>query len=86
MYKVVGIESINYVSRKTNRPVVGSKLYLITDDVKTNLIGHSTTEIFVSSQVLGVPVLQVNDTVKIYFNQYGSVQSVEKVDKSSSNN
>lgn len=86
MYKVVGIESINYVSRKTNRPVVGSKLYLITDDVKTNLTGHSTTEIFVSSQVLGVPVLHVNDTVNIYFNQYGSVQSVEKLDKAASTN
>lgn len=79
MYKIVGIESVNYVSKKTGRPVVGSKLYLITDDVKQNLVGHSTTEIFVSAQIQGIPVLAVNDSVNIFFNQFGSVQAVEKV-------
>lgn len=81
MYKIVGIESVNYVSKKTGRPVVGSKLYLITDDVKQNLVGHSTTEIFVSAQIQGLPVLSVNDNVQIYFNQLGTVQSIEKVTK-----
>lgn len=81
MYKIVGIESVNYVSKKTGRPVVGSKLYLITDDVKQNLVGHSTTEIFVSAQIQGLPVLTVNDNVQIYFNQFGSVQSIENVTK-----
>lgn len=81
MYKIVGIESVNYVSKKTGRPVVGSKLYLITDDVKQNLVGHSTTEIFVSGQIQGIPVLAVNDNVNIFFNQFGSVQSIEKVTK-----
>lgn len=79
MYKIVGIESVNYVSKKTGRSVVGSKLYLITDDVKQNLVGHSTTEIFVSSQIQGIPVLSVNDNVQIFFNQFGSVQAVEKI-------
>lgn len=79
MYKIVGIESVNYVSKKTGRPVVGSKLYLITDDVKQNLVGHSTTEIFFSAQIQGIPVLAVNDSVNIFFNQFGSVQAVEKI-------
>lgn len=79
MYRIVGIESVNYVSKKTGRSVVGSRLYLMTDDVKQNLVGHSTTEIFVSAQIQGIPVLSVNDDVKIFFNQFGSVQAIEKV-------
>ena len=85
MYTIVGIESFNYVSKKTGRPVVGSKLYLITDDVKQNLVGHSTTEIFVSSQIQGIPILSVRDNVNIFFNQFGNIQSIEKVAKSTTN-
>lgn len=79
MYKIVGIENVNYVSKKSGQPVVGMKLYLITDEAKNNLVGNSTTDLFVSAQVQGIPVLAPGDKVNLSFNQYGKVQAIEKI-------
>lgn len=84
MYKIVGIESVNYVSKKTGRPVVGQNLYVACLDSKPNLVGYTACKVYVSSNVIGIPVLSVNDYVDIFFDHSGYVQKIEKVAKPTS--
>jgi hypothetical protein len=45
--KVVGKENVNYVSKKTGNPVVGTTLYVVFPDRRAvNLEGEKATNIF----------------------------------------
>ena len=72
--KVMGDESVNYVSKKTGNPVSGYRLHLSYD--KKGCDGVAVESYFIRSDAFpdGVPV--VGDDVNLFFNRYGNVQSV----------
>lgn len=72
--KVLGIEPVNYVSKKTGNPVSGQRLHLCYD--KKGCDGVAVESFFVRNDAFpdGAPV--VSDDVELYFNRYGNVQSV----------
>lgn len=81
MFKVVGIEKLDYVSKKTNKRVVATNLYCVSDDVAENLTGVKTKDFYCSDKVELPASLGLNDTIKVFFNEYKSVAAVVKVNK-----
>lgn len=71
-YKVVGKENIDYVSKKTNKQIKGYTLHLTIEKEKCE--GVSVLSVFVSDE-LG-SLVEVNDEVELYYNQYGKVIKV----------
>lgn len=73
VYNVIGIKNVNYVSKKSGKNVNGLMVYF-TQPIKDG-VGLSADSVFVSHDVAGniVP----GDDVKIYYNKYGNVCSIE---------
>lgn len=74
MEKIVGIESVDYTSRKTNRRVVGFKLHtLLKEENRTNVNGYRVNSFFVSEDVFrNYFDLPLGSEVEVYYNQYGT--------------
>ncbi len=72
--KVMGVESVNYVSKKTGNPVSGYRLHLSYD--KKGCDGVSVESYFIRNEAFHDGVPSVGDDVNLFFNRYGSVQSV----------
>lgn len=78
MYKVVGIKRLNYVSKKTNRPVAGIQLFVLFE--QEGVQGHQADTIFVSNTspcYSKAELVVVGDQVNIYYNRWGSVEGLE---------
>lgn len=72
--KVLGIESVNYVSKKTGNPVSGQRLHLSYD--KKGCDGAAVESYFVRNDAFSDGVPGVGDDVELFFNRYGNVRSV----------
>mgnify|MGYP004597080381 FL=1 len=75
--KIVGKQDVNYVSRKTNKPVTGVTLHCVGESQNVN--GMAVDTVYISSaspmfeQVLSYPL---GSEIMISYNRYGSVESV----------
>lgn len=76
--EVVGIQDVNYVSRKTNNPVSGTTFHVTYP--KEGVEGVVCESIFVSSRSdIQVAGIRVGDTVDLSYNRYGSVDRLDPV-------
>lgn len=77
--KVVGKEKVDYVSKKTGKPVVGISFHCVCDTNNELFEGMRVDTVFVSSkspmyeQCLTFPV---GCEISVMYNRYGSVESV----------
>jgi len=74
--KVLGIQNVDYISRKTGNPVKGVTLHSVYKDSQVN--GDAVGNIFVSDN-LGlscIPELAVGQTVDVVYNNRGFVCDV----------
>lgn len=80
MYNVVGIQKINYVSKKTGAPVVGTRLHCMKSfpDGSTDCEGYSVDSFYCSS-IIDLTHVVVGCDIEVYFNRYGSVEFVRVV-------
>lgn len=77
MYNVVGIQKINYVSKKTGSPVVGTRLHCMQSFPETSdSTGYSVDSFYCSSQV-DLANVSCGCDVEIFFNRFGSVTAVK---------
>ena len=73
MYEVTGIKKVDYVSKKTGRPVQGFSLWLSYE--RKDVEGLACDEVYVSNERIS-EVPQIGDLVDVYYNRFGSVESV----------
>lgn len=80
MYCIVGIEKVDYTSKKTGREVKGTKLHLLcaVDEENENVDGQCVESVYVSENV---PILGLNvgDSIEILYNKFGQVTQVNIV-------
>lgn len=69
--KVIGIQKIDYVSKKTNRHVVGINLHVCYSDTRTE--GYSVDKFYLPADFPNVQKVKVNHEIEVYFNQFGKV-------------
>lgn len=83
MYQLIGVQSVDYVSRKTNNQVTGVNLHCIVLGDGENLDGQAVERIFISSKSSAyndVKSLKLGCTFSMYYNRYGNVESICKED------
>ncbi len=76
---VVGVEVVDYISRKTGQPVKGTNLHCTYpadyDSTNAKVTGTRVERLYVPERVR-VDGIVPGDGVEVYFNRYGSVDSV----------
>ena len=73
MYEIVGIKKVDYVSKKTGRPVQGFSLFVQYE--RKDVDGVACEEVYVSNERIS-EVPQIGDFCDVYYNRFGSVESV----------
>lgn len=68
--KVIGIQPINYVN-KTGRQITGTKLHCAYE--KDSIRGLAVDSFYLGNNIPNVDKIKLNDTVNLYFDQYGKV-------------
>lgn len=71
-YEIVGIENVDYESKKTGRRVEGYRLYVQFE--KENCQGSATDCVFINKNIL--EGFTLGDEVEILYNKYGKVASL----------
>lgn len=72
MYKILGIQSVDYTNKSGNR-VSGVRLHCTYEDKRVT--GYAVESIFVSSSV-STDKFEVGDEIDVLYNKYGSVSRV----------
>lgn len=72
MYKVIGLENVDYKSKKTGKQVTGKRVHLTFTSDKVD--GFACLNEFVNAELC--EGLQVGDVVNIYYNKYGTISHI----------
>lgn len=73
-WKIVGFKNVHYTSRKTNKPVSGIELYIVSDPTTPDITGVEARVIWVSSRVSFVPAIGAD--VNIFYDDRGNVEAI----------
>lgn len=73
MYTVIGIENVSYVSKKTNQPVVGTRLHLTYE--QEGVEGLCVESVFCGSTI-DTDRLTTGDQIEVYYNKFGRVSDI----------
>ena len=82
--KIVGKQKVDYVSKKTNQPVVGVTLHCVADTNDERFEGMRTETIFVSNRSAMYEqcrAFPLESEIFVSYNRYGSVESVVLADQ-----
>ncbi|MCM1342667.1 MAG: hypothetical protein NC305_04025 [Lachnospiraceae bacterium] len=78
--RVLGIEKVDYVSRKTNNRVEGLNLHCVSEPVSTDRMdGQQVERVFISARSAAYASLsgiRIGQDVKFLYNRYGNVDDV----------
>lgn len=72
--KVVGIENVDYVSRKTGNHVTGIRLH--TSFEKRNCTGVAVESYYCKPAAFSQGLPSVGDEIKLSFNRWGNIDEV----------
>lgn len=72
MYKILGIQNVNYTN-KANRKISGVRLHCSTEDNRVE--GFAVEQIFVSSSVT-TESFTIGQEIDVLYNKYGSVERI----------
>lgn len=83
MVKVLGKEKVDYVSKKTGKPVIGISLHCVFETHHEDFEGMRVDVLFISTrnpmyeQCLAIPV---GSEISVSYNRFGNVESVSLCD------
>lgn len=77
MYKVIGIEMIDYVN-KSNKRVTGMRLHCCFE--KDNCNGVCVDSFYINNDKINF-IVELGDFVEPLYNKYGNVQSIQVLGK-----
>lgn len=78
MFRILGIETVDYVSKKTGNRVTGTRLHCMDGQSFNNTVGNRVYSIFVPSRV-NTSDLAVNDDVEVIYNRFGTCEDVRRI-------
>lgn len=73
LFEILGIENVDYTSRKTGRPVKGTNLHCIFS--RDGVSGNCVERLYVKESI-DCSMFSVGDHIEVYYNRFGSVDSV----------
>jgi len=75
--KIVGIQNVDYKSKKTGKDVKGHNLYCVYDEASPSLVGQKTESFWLRND-LQVDSFKPGDNVNVYFDRFGHIESIGK--------
>ncbi len=75
MFEILGIEKVDYKSRRTGQQVRGTNLYCVDGQPHPGLIGQRVERLYIK-EAIDCSSLSLGDRIDVYYNRYGSVESV----------
>lgn len=73
--KVMGIQAVDYVSRKTNKQVIGTTLHISYSS--NNVNGEAVESVFISDRSnVSLADVKVGSLVDLSYNRWGSVDNL----------
>lgn len=79
MFKVLGISTFDYVSKKTLKKTTAHSLYLIDTKEYDNTIGNRTDQVFVTDQMWddnSLDLLDIGDIIEISYTKTGYIDRI----------
>ena len=76
MFEIIGIEIVDYLSKKTNRQVVGKKFYAYRPIASSRGDGYETEVFFCSDRMSAYSIVSIGDTVRPIYNKYGNLDDL----------
>lgn len=73
---VVGVQYVDYISKKTNQPVKGRTIFFTYIDSKTE--GIACDKLYISDYKFGDVSLKPGDKFVMYYNKFGKVDWIVK--------
>lgn len=73
--KILGIENVNYTSKKTGRDIHAVRLHC--SESARNVQGERVETLFVPQVVFDSTPVQVGDEIRPLYNRFGRVEAVE---------
>lgn len=73
--KIIGIEKLDYPSRKTGRQVKGTNLHCTMDTNRNDVVGLLVSKQY-CKETLDCSAFAIGDEVELFFNQWGSVEFI----------
>lgn len=75
--KVIGIKKVNYISKKTGKPVEGTQLFY---NYKANDVeGCACDKLYLYKDFPNAEKIQVGKNYDVYFNQFGKPDLIAEV-------
>lgn len=78
LFRILGIEKVDYTSRRTGRQVRGTNLHCQiphSDREPINLQGERVERLYVKEDI-DCSALSVGDDIEVFYNRYGNVDAV----------
>ena len=76
---IIGIEEVDYVSKRTNKPVEGRKIYYTYPFAPTkDAAGLIAESCFCNYELAGE--LKVGDNIELFYNRFGSVADIRIIE------
>lgn len=77
MSRVIGIQDVDYTSKRTGNRVLGKKIFFI-DEIRSGGVGYKADSIFVKLDMAND--IHIDDNIDIIYNKFGSVIDVRLED------
>lgn len=79
MAKVIGIEKVNYISKKTGKEVNGYNIYYSYPLTKEGSEGTKADHEYINADLFNSKGIMVGDEVEFQYNKFGSVTDIRVI-------
>lgn len=77
-YVILGIEPVDYVSKRTGQQVRGTNLHCVVDGPNSRVQGQQVERLY-CKEAIDTSVLHLEDHIEVFYNRFGSVDSVHLI-------
>lgn len=81
MWEIIGYEDVNYVSKKTNKTVIGKKFFAYRPVNDERGEGYEVETFYCSDRMSACHLVKVSDYVNAVYNKYGNLEDLVLVNK-----
>lgn len=80
-WEIIGIENVNYLSKKTNKQVIGKKFYAYSPISAEKGEGYQVETFYCSERMSAYHLVGMSEYVKPVYTKYGVLEDLVVVNK-----
>ena len=79
MFEIIGIERLDYVSKKNGQRVRGTNLYCIDGSENRNTIGNRCEKLY-CKEAVDTSDFAIGDRIEVSYNRWGNIETAALVE------